>query len=154
MKRLSLSLLLAVGALLAFAGGSLAPPAAAQPAPDDPCAAGAVELGALDFTPLTAAGHLKGAATYPTPDDTIGRDVYRVTTVRGYLINLELNQIIKIFTVASVAFLPPTLVASIYGMNFDFMPELKWALGYPLAVAIMMASAILPFAYFKRRGWL
>lgn len=70
------------------------------------------------------------------------------------LINLEQNQIIKIFTVASVAFLPPTLVASIYGMNFDFMPELKWSLGYPLAIAIMVCSAVLPFAYFKRRGWL
>jgi|EndMetStandDraft_8_1072994.scaffolds.fasta_scaffold184202_2 magnesium transporter len=70
------------------------------------------------------------------------------------LINLEQNQIIKIFTVASVAFLPPTLVASIYGMNFDVMPELKWIFGYPLAIMIMVASAILPFAYFKRRGWL
>jgi len=70
------------------------------------------------------------------------------------LINLEQNQIIKIFTVASVAFLPPTLVASVYGMNFDFMPELKWAFGYPLAVIIMIASAALPLVYFKRRGWL
>ncbi len=70
------------------------------------------------------------------------------------LINLEQNQIIKIFTVASVAFLPPTLVASIYGMNFDVMPELKWMFGYPLAIMIMVASAILPFAYFKRRRWL
>jgi len=70
------------------------------------------------------------------------------------LINLEQNQIIKIFTVAAVAFLPPTLVASIYGMNFDLMPELKWAWGYPLAITIMIASAVLPFAYFKRRGWL
>ena len=70
------------------------------------------------------------------------------------LINLEQNQIIKIFTVASVAFLPPTLVASIYGMNFDVMPELKWMFGYPLAIVIMVASAILPFAYFKRRRWL
>jgi magnesium transporter len=70
------------------------------------------------------------------------------------LINLEQNQIIKIFTVASVAFLPPTLVASIYGMNFELMPELKWMFGYPLAIMIMVASAILPFAYFKRRGWL
>ena len=70
------------------------------------------------------------------------------------LINLEQNQIIKIFTVASVAFLPPTLVASIYGMNFDFMPELKWPVGYPLAIAVMIASAVLPFYYFKRRGWL
>jgi magnesium transporter len=70
------------------------------------------------------------------------------------LINLEQNQIIKIFTVASVAFLPPTLVASVYGMNFDFMPELKWHLGYPLAIGFMIASAVLPFYFFKRRGWL
>jgi len=70
------------------------------------------------------------------------------------LINLEQNQIIKIFSVAAVVFLPPTLVASIYGMNFDQMPELKWALGYPWALGLMVLSAILPFLYFKRRGWL
>jgi magnesium transporter len=70
------------------------------------------------------------------------------------LINLEQNQIIKIFTVASVVFLPPTLVASVYGMNFQMMPELNWSLGYPWAVLLMVASAALPFYYFKRRGWL
>jgi magnesium transporter len=70
------------------------------------------------------------------------------------LINLEQNQIIKIFSVAAVVFLPPTLVASIYGMNFDFMPELKWLFGYPFAIFLMIASAILPYMYFKRRGWL
>jgi len=70
------------------------------------------------------------------------------------LINLEQNQIIKIFSVASVVFLPPTLVASIYGMNFDAMPELKFQFGYPLALFIMVLSAFLPFLYFKRRGWL
>jgi magnesium transporter len=70
------------------------------------------------------------------------------------LINLEQNQIIKIFTVASVVFLPPTLVASIYGMNFDGMPELRWFLGYPWAMLLMILSAALPFYYFKRRGWL
>ncbi|ATU94613.1 magnesium transporter CorA family protein [Phyllobacterium zundukense] len=70
------------------------------------------------------------------------------------LINLEQNQIIKIFSVAAVVFLPPTLVASIYGMNFDYMPELKWVLGYPWAFALMVLSAILPYLYFKRRGWL
>lgn len=70
------------------------------------------------------------------------------------LINLEQNQIIKIFTVASVVFLPPTLVASIYGMNFDIMPELKWSLGYPWAILLMFLSAAMPFLYFKRRGWL
>jgi magnesium transporter len=70
------------------------------------------------------------------------------------LINLEQNQIIKIFTVASVVFLPPTLVASIYGMNFDIMPELKWGVGYPWAILLMFLSAAMPFLYFKRRGWL
>jgi magnesium transporter len=70
------------------------------------------------------------------------------------LINLEQNQIIKIFSIAAVVFLPPTLVASIYGMNFDHMPELKWLLGYPWALGLMLISAILPFAYFKKRGWL
>ncbi|MCX8998186.1 magnesium transporter CorA family protein [Rhizobiaceae bacterium BDR2-2] len=70
------------------------------------------------------------------------------------LINLEQSQIIKIFTVASVVFLPPTLVASIYGMNFELMPELEWTLGYPWAILLMVCSAALPFFYFKRRGWL
>ena len=70
------------------------------------------------------------------------------------LINLEQNQIIKIFSVAAVVFLPPTLVASIYGMNFEYMPELKWLLGYPWALGLMLFSAVLPYLYFKRRGWL
>lgn len=70
------------------------------------------------------------------------------------LINLEQNQIIKIFTVAAVAFLPPTLIASIYGMNFDFIPELRWHFGYPFAMAAMVVSAILPFVYFRKKGWL
>ena len=70
------------------------------------------------------------------------------------LINLEQNQIIKIFSVAAVVFLPPTLVASIYGMNFDTMPELHSTFGYPLALVLMVISAILPFWFFKRRGWL
>ena len=70
------------------------------------------------------------------------------------LINLEQNQIIKIFSVAAVVFLPPTLVASVYGMNFDFMPELDWALGYPFALGLMFLSALLPYLFFKRSGWL
>jgi magnesium transporter len=70
------------------------------------------------------------------------------------LINIEQNAIIKIFSVAAVVFLPPTLIASIYGMNFKVMPELAWPFGYPLAVLFMVISAILPFWYFKRRGWL
>jgi magnesium transporter len=70
------------------------------------------------------------------------------------LINLEQNQIIKIFSVAAVVFLPPTLVASIYGMNFSVMPELHLPFGYPLAIGLMILSAIMPYLYFKRRGWL
>ena len=70
------------------------------------------------------------------------------------LINIEQNNIIKIFSVAAVVFLPPTLVASIYGMNFHHMPELDWPYGYPLALLLMVCSAVLPFVYFKRRGWL
>jgi magnesium transporter len=70
-------------------------------------------------------------------------------------ININQNKIIKIFSVASVAFLPPTLIASIYGMNFKrWFPELDWALGYPFALALMITSAIAPFWYFRRRGWL
>jgi magnesium transporter len=69
-------------------------------------------------------------------------------------ININQNKIIKIFSVASVAFLPPTLIASIYGMNFHFMPEFDWALGYPFALVLMVCSAITPFWYFRRRGWL
>ncbi len=70
------------------------------------------------------------------------------------LINIEQSSIIKIFSVAAVAFLPPTLIASIYGMNFDHMPELHWMAGYPLAIAAMVISAILPLLWFKKKGWL
>jgi magnesium transporter len=70
------------------------------------------------------------------------------------MINIEQTDIVKIFSVAAVIFLPPTLVASIYGMNFQFMPELHWLLGYPFAIALMILSALLPYRYFKRRGWL
>jgi magnesium transporter len=70
------------------------------------------------------------------------------------LVNLEQSQIIKIFSIAAVAFLPPTLVASIYGMNFENMPELEWFLGYSWALGLMALSAVLPYLYFKKRGWL
>ena len=69
-------------------------------------------------------------------------------------ININQNKIIKIFSVASVALLPPTLIASIYGMNFQFMPELNFDWGYPYAVVLMLASAIVPMWYFRKRGWL
>lgn len=69
------------------------------------------------------------------------------------MINIEQNRIIKLFSVAAVVFLPPTLVASVYGMNFHEMPELAWKLGYPWALLLMALSAVLPYLYFKRKGW-
>jgi magnesium transporter len=74
------------------------------------------------------------------------------TTV-GFL-SINQNKIIKIFSVAAVALLPPTLIASIYGMNFRIMPELDWTFGYPFSILLMLASALGPFWYFRRRGWL
>ncbi len=70
------------------------------------------------------------------------------------LINIEQNRIIKIFTVATVAFLPPTLIASIYGMNFKFMPELNWDYGYLFAIVLMILSSVLTLLYFKKKNWL
>ncbi|MCK5770422.1 magnesium/cobalt transporter CorA [Algiphilus sp.] len=69
-------------------------------------------------------------------------------------INIEQNQIIKTFSIAAVVFLPPTLIASIYGMNFAHMPELSWTFGYPLAVVGMILSGIAPYAFFRYKGWL
>ena len=69
-------------------------------------------------------------------------------------ININQNKIIKIFSVASVALLPPTLIASVYGMNFKFMPELDWQAGYPFALGLMALSALGPMLYFRKRGWL
>jgi len=68
--------------------------------------------------------------------------------------NNNQNKIIKIFSVASVALLPPTLIASIFGMNFQYMPELNQAWGYPFALMLMIASAVVPMWYFRKRGWL
>ena len=98
----------------------------------------------------------------------LGRDVYSLNDHAGFLsgkmnflldatlgmINLEQNQIIKIFSIAAVVFLPPTLVASVYGMNFRFMPELDWIYGYPVAITLMIVTGIIPLLYFKKKGWL
>jgi magnesium transporter len=70
------------------------------------------------------------------------------------LISIEQNAAMKLFSWAALVFLPPTLIAGIYGMNFDFLPELHWHLGYPVALALMLASAVLPLLYFKKRGWI
>ena len=78
---------------------------------------------------------------------------YMQNTFLG-LVNIEQNQVIKIFTVVTVIFMPPTLIASIYGMNFDFMPELAWRAGYPFAVGLMVFSSMVFLWYFRRKKWL
>jgi len=70
------------------------------------------------------------------------------------MISTEQNQIIKLFSVMAVMLMPPTLVASVYGMNFKHMPELDWQMGYPWALGLMVLSGLIPFVYFKRKGWL
>ena len=82
-----------------------------------------------------------------------GKIVFLLDATLG-MINIQQNDIIKIFSIAAVVLLPPTLVASVYGMNFDVMPELKWVIGYPFALVLMVLSAVLPYLYFKRKGWL
>jgi magnesium transporter len=70
------------------------------------------------------------------------------------LITLDQNQIVKVFSILAVLFLPPTLVGSIYGMNFESMPELHWRFGYPFSLLLMLASALVPFFWLRRKGWL
>ncbi len=70
------------------------------------------------------------------------------------LISIEQNAAMKLFSWAALVFLPPTLVAGIYGMNFEHMPELKWLYGYPMALAIMLVSGVAPWLYMKKRGWI
>jgi magnesium transporter len=70
------------------------------------------------------------------------------------VVTIEQNNVIKIFSVAAVALMPPTLIASIYGMNFKHMPELDWTLGYPIAIALMLLAAALPYFVFKWKKWL
>ena len=70
------------------------------------------------------------------------------------LLNIEQNKVIKTFTVVSLVFMPPTLIASIYGMNFHLMPELAWNIGYPIALCLMLISSVIPLAIFKRKKWL
>jgi magnesium transporter len=100
--------------------------------------------------------------------ETMQRDVQSLSDHATYLsskttflleamlgvVNLEQNSVIKIFSVVAVVLMPPTLVGTIYGMNFRHMPELDWLLGYPMALALMVLSAVLPYVYFKWRKWL
>ena len=70
------------------------------------------------------------------------------------ILSIEQNKVIKIFTIVNVIFLPPTLIASIYGMNFDFMPELHWEYGYLISIIFMVIASITPILIFKKKGWI
>ena len=82
-----------------------------------------------------------------------GKITFLLEAVLG-MISIEQNGIIKIFSVAAVVFLPPTLIAGIFGMNFHHMPELSWHYGYPISLAVMLVTAVGPYLYFKKRGWI
>jgi magnesium transporter len=99
---------------------------------------------------------------------TMQRDVVSLTDHASYLsnkitftldamlgvVNLEQNNIIKLFSVMAVVLMPPTLIASVYGMNFKAMPELQWDVGYPMALIMMLFAAVLPYMFFKWKKWL
>ncbi len=120
----------------------------------------------LAFAPQVTDGWMPGEAKVRL--ETAERDVRSLMEHDGHLtqkvaflldatlglINNQQNRIIKIFSVVAVVFMPPTLVASIYGMNFAHMPELAQRWGYPASLALMVLAAIAPYLYFKRRGWL
>lgn len=89
----------------------------------------------------------------PHNDFLFQKITFLMSAAQGF-ISMEQNQIIKIFSIAAVVFLPPTLIASIYGMNFNIMPELHWSFGYPLALTLMVIAGMAPYWYFKRKGWL
>lgn len=82
-----------------------------------------------------------------------GRLEYLQNTFLG-LVNIDQNKIIKIFTMVSVIIMPPTLIASIYGMNFRFLPELEWSIGYPLSLFLMISSSVVTWIIFKRHKWM
>jgi magnesium transporter len=117
---------------------------------------------------LIAGGPVRDSAEHRERIQSLAADVSSLADHSGFLagnltflleaslglISVQQNAIIKIFSVAAVIFLPPTLVGTIYGMNFVHMPELKWLFGYPFALGLMVLSAVLPYWFFKRHGWL
>lgn len=126
-----------------------------------------VSLGRL-VTFVTVAFKSKDRRNLQSRIKTVGRDVLSLSDYASFLthkvtfsldailgmVSIEQNEIIKIFSVAAVVLLPPTLVASIYGMNFEIMPELSFPYGYPMALGLMVLSSLMPYLYFKRKGWL
>ena len=109
---------------------------------DDPRVLGRIEAANHDILSLMESMRFLSARTSFLLDATLG------------MISTEQNQIIKLFSVMAVMLMPPTLVASIYGMNFHNMPELSETWGYPAALVLMFFSGLIPYLYFRRKGWL
>ena len=119
---------------------------------------------------LSASTHMKseGAAIIKDRVASLSTDVHSLIEHSSFLgdnliflldaslglISIEQNAAMKLFSWAALVFLPPTLIAGIYGMNFKHMPELQWVFGYPMALTIILISAVAPFWYLKRRGWI
>jgi magnesium transporter len=128
-----------------------------------------VSIGRLiSFVTVELDGNGKWSKEQRAQFKTLQRDVQSLTDHASYLsskitfvldamlgvVNLEQNNIIKLFSVMAVVLMPPTLIASIYGMNFKAMPELEWAHGYPMALVMMLMAAVLPYFLFKWKKWL
>ena len=127
-----------------------------------------VSIGRVLLFLANEAETMKWAKDMRTQVQSMRRDVVSLTDHASYIgnkvtflldamlgvVNIQQNAIIKIFSVAAVVLMPPTLVASIYGMNFKHMPELDFEFGYPLAIAVMILAAVLPYMWFKWKKWL
>ena len=115
---------------------------------------GLEEHGTIEPLKATIIGLSKDIQSLEVHGDYLSSRVAQATDATLGMINLAQNTTVRIVSVVAVLFMPPTLIASIYGMNFRLMPELDWTLGYPMAVVIMVASALLTFGVFKWKKWL
>lgn len=118
-------------------------------------------LAACDLMARHGDGHLRhiqsliaDVRALDDQSDFLGENLTFLLDASLGMISLEQNFVMKIFSVVAVVLMPPTLLAGVYGMNFEHMPELKWLFGYPFAIGLMLASAILPYTLARRRGWL
>jgi magnesium transporter len=112
------------------------------------------ERGVADAIRPSVAGLHRDIQSLEVHGDYLSNRVAQATDATLGMINLAQNTTVRIVSVVAVLFLPPTLIASIYGMNFHIMPELEWILGYPMAMCLMVASAAGTWAFFKWKNWL
>jgi magnesium transporter len=115
---------------------------------------GLEERGTVDPLKATIIGLSKDIQSLEVHGDYLSSRVAQATDATLGMINLAQNTTVRIVSVVAVLFLPPTLIASVYGMNFRLMPELDWHLGYPLALVLMVASALVTYGVFKWKKWL